>query len=322
MRILLAVLCAWTAIAQDGGVPTVAGAPGPPPTDINGNALGPSERVTVTASDGGPVDGLVVTPLPGSVCVIDFFRKGYITYRNPGVGHNIVCLVSIQMPGFRSVVRSLTDGLKIPMQRLGEREGSTISITSLNVPHGARAAHEKGLLALRQGKWSVAQQRFEDAVRLYPKHAVAWSELGAVLERLSRVDEARTAYLRAESVDPKYVKPLAQLARLEAERGDWDAVVDVFERAVRLNPVEFPGLYYYHAAALFNRRLMLDAEKNARQCTELDTRNEYPRAWLLLGRALAGQRDVAGAAGAFREYLRRSPRAAEAAEIEGWLRSH
>ena len=115
----------------------------------------------------------------------------------------------------------------IVLRRNGKVEGTTVSITSLLAPKDAQKAYQKGRDAARKSKWEEARKQLEIAVGLYPKYAVAWSELGATLEQLKDVDGARKAYQQALAADPKFVNPYLQLARIDldqqavAERGGY-----------------------------------------------------------------------------------------------------
>jgi tetratricopeptide (TPR) repeat protein len=67
----------------------------------------------------------------------------------------------------------------------------------------------------------AAESSFREALAIYPAYAVACSELGAVLEQQDRLREAFAAFRNAVDADPKYIKPMVQLARLAGKPNRW-----------------------------------------------------------------------------------------------------
>jgi tetratricopeptide (TPR) repeat protein len=226
-----------------------------------------------------------------------------------------VCVVRIRLAGYRQAEVTLRNGAVIVLKRIGDHEGSTVSVTTLKAPEEARKAYGQGAAAMSQKKWARAQAGFERAVAIYPDYAPAWSELGEVFLEQSKPKEARAAYERALEADPKYVKPYLQLTRLALNEGRTQDAVGIAERALELNPVEFPGIYFYYAVANYNLKRLDVAERSARRAIELDADHEIPRAENLLGSVLAAKGDQRGAIEHLRRYLAISPQATDAAEV-------
>ena len=158
------------------------------------------------------------------------------------------CSVTIWLKGYRKASVTLHDGAVIVLKQIGDPEGSTVSVTALHVPKEAAKAYDKGLGAMSDGKLSGAQKQFEHAVALYPDYAQAWSQLGEVLEQQSEPKEAADACEHALKADPKYIRPYLQLIRLAVGGKRMEDAVALGERAMQLDPVEFPGIYYYYDA--------------------------------------------------------------------------
>jgi tetratricopeptide (TPR) repeat protein len=202
------------------------------------------------------------------------------------------------------------------LKRMGLHEGSTVSATALNAPEPAKKAYGKGVNAMNDEKWPVAQKNFEKAVEIDPDYAQAWSDLGEVLQKQSKPTEARAAWEKAVQADPKYIKPYIQLTALDlAEKRSEDAV-EIGGKAVAMNPLEFPQLYFYYAAANYNLKHLDVAETSARRATELDNAHEIPRAELLLGSILVAKGDRAGGLQHFRKYLEIVPKAPDADQVK------
>jgi Flp pilus assembly protein TadD len=204
-------------------------------------------------------------------------------------------LLKVMLPGYRSYSGNVRDQQVIVLSRLGEHEGSTVSVTSLSAPEKAKKAFERAESAVSRQKWPVAQRYFERATSLYPAYAMAWSDLGTTMEAQGRTDDAATAYHKAADADPKYIKPLVQLAGLAGKQQHWEVERQNAALALKLHPVEFPSVYFYLAEANFQLGHYVEAEEAARGAIEIDQHHEFPQVYLLLAavQAQKGDRDAA-----------------------------
>lgn len=237
------------------------------------------------------------------------------------------CELRAALPGYRSDVVSLAgrkafdnpDVGVIILHRLGNVEGTTISATSLNAPKDAKKAYEKGREALKKKKTADARKELEKAVGLYPKYAAAWFELGLAQEAENQVEQARTSYAKALEADAKFINPYLALALIQAKDKKWKEVVDTTDRAIKLNPFDFPQAYFYNSVANFNLGNTEAAEKSAREAQKLDTAHRYPKVEHLLGIILADRREYGAAAEQMRNYLKFAPGAQDAATVRTQL---
>lgn len=224
------------------------------------------------------------------------------------------CELRAVMPGYRSDVVNLAsrkfmdnpDVGTIILHRLGNVEGLTISGTSLNAPKDARKAFDKGHEALTKNKLDDAQKNLEKAVEIYPKYAVAWYDLGVTSERRHNTEEARKAFNQALTADPKYINPYDGLAQIAARERKWDDVVEITDKMIRLNPVDFPQAYFFNAVGNLNLSRLDPAEKSAKELIHMDSRHQIPRAEHVLGVILLNKQDYSGAAAHLRKYVETS----------------
>jgi tetratricopeptide (TPR) repeat protein len=207
----------------------------------------------------------------------------------------------------------------IVLRRMGNVEGSTISATSLQAPKDAKKAYEKGRNELKKKKFDNAEKELQKAVTAYPKYAVAWFELGLAQELQNRSDDARKSYGEALGADPKFIKPYIQLAGISARENKWQEVADTSDRAIKLDPYDFPVAYFYNSIANYNLGKLDVAEKSAREAQKLDTQHRFPRVNHLLGVILADRRDYTGAAASLRDYLKLVPNAQDADRVRSQL---
>ncbi|HTQ53331.1 MAG TPA: tetratricopeptide repeat protein [Bryobacteraceae bacterium] len=260
------------------------------------------------------------------VCnIVNAFANGLIIYIVPVVidpGSDPIthhwddkCMITVWLKGYRKADVALHDGAVITLKPIGDPEGSTVSVTALHVPKEAAKAYDKGLQALTDGKLRGAQKQFERAVAFYPDYARAWSQLGEVLEQQSQPKEAADACQRALQADPKYIRPYLQLIRLAVNGKRMEDATVLGEQAFRLDPVEFPGIFYYDAVANYELKHADAAEKSVRRTIDLDKSHDYPAAEALLGKILADKGDVHGALEHFTKYVKLAPKADDVGAI-------
>jgi tetratricopeptide (TPR) repeat protein len=237
------------------------------------------------------------------------------------------CELRAALPGYRSQVVQLAgrrlldnpDVGTIILKRLGNVEGVTLSITSMQAPKDAKKAYEKGASALKKEKLDEAERELQKAVSIYPEYASAWQDLGYVYERKEKLDDARDAYEKALKADAKFVKPYMHLAGIYAREQKWEDVVTATDRVLRLNPYDFPGAYFYNAVANLNLQNLDAAEKSAREGIKQDELHRLPKLEHVLGVVLAQKNDLNGASEHMKAYLKFSPNAKDADFVRNQL---
>lgn len=237
------------------------------------------------------------------------------------------CEIRASYPGYRSDAVSLVGHRymdnpeigTIVLRRNGQVEGTTVSITSLLAPKEAQKAYQKGRDAARKSKWEEARKQLQNAVGLYPKYAIAWSELGTALEQLKDVDGARKAYQQALAADPKFVNPYLQLAHIDLDRQQWQSAADTSSQAIRLDPLNFPSAYVYNSLAEYNLKHLDAAEASAREALKLDTSHSYPLSDRIMAAISTVKGDLTAAAQYLRSYLKSAPSAGDAAMVRQQL---
>ncbi len=253
--------------------------------------------------------------------------------RNTGYGASSTerslsgCELRAVLPGFRSDSVNLSmhrsfdnpDVGTIILHRIAGIQGTTISYSSLNAPKDAARAFEKGREALRKEKQPEAEKQFRKAVELYPAYATAWYELGRIEETRNQLKEASEDFRKSIDADPKYVSPYLALSNIAAHKSDWAQTLDLTDRALRLNAIEFPQAYYYNAVANLNLRHLDEAEKSAREAIKLDTRKNFVKLEQLLAAILIEKQDYPGAAKSMRAYLESNPQASDAVQVRARL---
>jgi len=233
------------------------------------------------------------------------------------------CEVQAVLAGFSSETVELTSRMsnlestdvgRIVLHRLEHVEGTSISVTSILAPSAAKKALEKGREEEKKGKWDKAEQSFEKAVQIYPKYAVAWSELGQAQMRHNDTASAKHSFEQSVAADPKYVNPYEGLARLAFDANQWPQVVETTAKLLALNPVNFPDAYFFNGVANFHLKNLDAAEKSARQGLRVDDGHQIPKMDYLLGMILLQKGDYPGATEHMTQYLHWAKQPSDVAE--------
>ncbi len=238
------------------------------------------------------------------------------------------CELRAQLPGYRSSVVILRGDQSIgpiidvgtivlcPLERV---PGTTVSATNLQAPKDAKKALERAQKAVQKNKLEEAEKDLRSAVEIYPKYAGAWLALGQVYQRQNRKDDARLAFAKASEADASYVNPYVELARIAAQEQNWQQVADITERALTLDPLDFPDAYVMNSLANFNLKKLDVAEKSARKAQRLDSYHRFPQPYLILASISQQKQDFAGEAQQLRNFLKYAPQAANAGRVRSRL---
>lgn len=249
---------------------------------------------------------------------------------NPGPTRGITerelvgCEFRAELPGHQSDViqlagRRVLDNPEIGvivLRRMSNVQGFTFSLTTANAPKEARKAFEKGQSLARKKKPAEAEPHLRKAVEIYPKFAAAWFELGNALEAQKKVEEARSAYEKSVEADPKFIGPHLSLLQLALNSRDWEQIASRSETVLKLNPFNYPQVWFVHGAAAYNLGQRAAAEKSAREAIRLDPNHRNPRAYSLLAHILAEKGDYAGALEHMKGYLSFAPDAPDADTVK------
>ncbi|MBI5084007.1 MAG: tetratricopeptide repeat protein [Acidobacteria bacterium] len=225
------------------------------------------------------------------------------------------CEFKADLPGYRSDIvqlsgRRVMDNPEvgtIVLHRMANVQGFTYSLTSANAPKDAKKAFEKGVELNKKKKYADAEPQLRKAVELYPKYALAWYELGKSLDMQKKPVEAKQAFEESIAADAKFVSPHLELLQQAVTSRDWNLIAERSDTVLKLNPFNFPNVWFMNGAAYYNLKKLDVAEKSAREAVKLDTQHRNPRAAQLLGYILSDKGDYPGALEQMRGYLSFAP---------------
>ncbi len=152
------------------------------------------------------------------------------------------CDLRAVLPGFVSGTINLTnhnefdssDVGTIILRRIGNVDGTTISMTSLHAPKDALKAYEKGRELLKKEKSDEAEKNFQKAVDVYPQYAAAWYQLG-LLQTRSQMEQAQMSFNKAIEADPKFVSPYLSLTMIQVQSKNWQKAIELSDAVIKLN---------------------------------------------------------------------------------------
>jgi Tfp pilus assembly protein PilF len=230
------------------------------------------------------------------------------------------CSLSADAPGFQSNTILLSRyrsmdrndiGIIILTPR-GGVQGSIVSATSLAAPKKARVSFDKGMKELQKGdemNSGKTMQALEEAVKIYPEYAAAWTFLGQVRLQAGDAGGARAAFEKAVEADPQYARPFEPLARIAASQNDWSRVYEVTSLALRAAPGDMQ-MRWFRAVSQFELKDHDDAidSLSSLQSDEASAR-QYPQTHHVLGMIYAERGQYADAADEYRRYLELVPTA-------------
>jgi tetratricopeptide (TPR) repeat protein len=238
------------------------------------------------------------------------------------------CELSASLAGFSSDKISLDGRVngsenidlgRIVLHRLTNVEGLTISATTASAPGAARKAFSKGQEQEVKGQWEEARKSLEKAVRLYPKFAAGWFELGTVQMQLKERATARASFEQSIVADEKYINPYHALMRLAVGDHDWHRVIEVSDKLLALNPVNFPDAWYFNGVGHFFMEDFAGAEKSARRGLAMDGAHRVQKLEYLLGMTLLKTNAYAEAARHMQAYLQMVKNPADISEAQRQL---
>jgi tetratricopeptide (TPR) repeat protein len=135
----------------------------------------------------------------------------------------------------------------------------------------------------RASEWDGDPAQWEDAIVAYrrvvaidPTYAAAWNNLGLLLHRMGRYDEAEGAYASALEQDPNCCEAAYNLGSLHEDRGvPEDAILD-YRRALELSP-DYADAHFNLAGALARNGRDGEAIKHWQRYLELDSGSPWAR---------------------------------------------
>jgi tetratricopeptide (TPR) repeat protein len=223
------------------------------------------------------------------------------------------CEVRVSVPGYLPMTKSITEPAEITgidvgtlhLTRAAGVAGSSISVTSLQVPNDARKEFERGEKEARSNHLDLAAQHLEKSVTEYDKYAAAWNDLGNVYATDKETEKSRQAFQKAIAADPHYIPPYLGLAQLEMQNQEIEPAVETAGKALELDP-SIGVANFIQTIGYFKLNRLDDAEKSA-QLTEKGPHQTMADLHVVHAEILVQKQDYPNAAAQIRAYLKEFP---------------
>lgn len=173
----------------------------------------------------------------------------------------------------------------------------------------AVAEYKRGCELVREGgRENEASEALSRAIEKYERHAAAYERRGYVNYKLKNFNDALYDFSKSIAINPNNPDPHYGCGKVKMMKNDWDGAAQDFEQAIKLSLALQP---IHWLARQKKGDCLLHAKKFAEAATELkrflersfakDDPNfaRRPHAWISLGKALLGLKDVNSALDAF-----------------------
>ena len=228
-------------------------------------------------------------------------------------------VVSENVRVFRGMPTVVTISLGESAGEASVSKAGVISVSELgsDVPKAARKEFELGNKAVENKKADEAIGHFRSAVALYPAFVMAHNNLGVQLLGEGKLDEAAEELKKAIELDQKAFNPKLNLGIVLVEQERFFEATLILEQAIALGPNSASAHLHLGMARLKLENLE-DAETHLKAAYALGG-SSYSIALFHLGELYMKKGDREAALKSFKEYLRASPTAPNAAQAQKYV---
>lgn len=103
-------------------------------------------------------------------------------------------------------------------------------------PNDAKYLLMQGNRSIERGAYSEAIGFYQDLIRINPRDAAAFNNLGAALSKLGRYKEAEAYFYQAIKIDPDFPDAHSNMGQAHLLKGQYAAAEQFLRRAIKLNP--------------------------------------------------------------------------------------
>ena len=185
------------------------------------------------------------------------------------------------------------------------------------VPVAAVKEFDRAGKAAKEGKAAEAIEHFRRAISIYPDYLMAHNDLGTQLMSLGKLDEAEEEFRRAIKIGPKVFNPQLNLGIILVQSHKFSEAATTLETALSLD-ASSPSAHFFAGLAFMGTDDLARAEKELKSAYELGG-SSLSLALFHLGQLYMSQGKREEAARAFESYLRETPKAANAEQVERLL---
>jgi tetratricopeptide (TPR) repeat protein len=200
----------------------------------------------------------------------------------------------------------------------GDTSGATQAFKkALELKNDMKGAHYYlGNVALKEDDAAGALKEYEEELKLSSDSQPLLMKLAQAASQSGDLDKAIGALERAVALDPTQPEPLVQLASVYEQKGDKAKADETYQKVAAIDPHNAAVLFFNVGVKAWNQNPPKSKEATAAYQKAIEIDPSYAQAHRELGKVLMAQQDFKGALTHFQEYLKLSPAAPDAKEIQ------
>jgi tetratricopeptide (TPR) repeat protein len=152
---------------------------------------------------------------------------------------------------YYEIERDLMDSCAYLKTLLNSNE--KVSKKSISKNDDAKYFYTQGQNASKINNYEEAIKYYLEAVKLDPKFAFAWDNLGVSYRKMNMYKEAIEAYKKSLEIDPKSITPLQNIAVTYQYAKEYEKSVESYKNLIALLPNDPEG-YYGAGQSLYNMK--------------------------------------------------------------------
>ncbi len=192
--------------------------------------------------------------------------------------------------------------------------GSTVSVVNLMAPPKAVHEFETGCERAEKGKYEDALGRLKKALQIYGAYPAVYNEMGIIQRRLKQLAQAEEMFRKAIELDPKWLEPYLNLAKLQMANSEFSDMFKTTSKALALD-ANHPSLHFFQAVGFFNSNQLDASEKEALLAEQNGRGVSIPEVQMLLGTVYEARGQKAEAVNRYRLFLKQAPESSSAAKV-------
>ncbi len=198
--------------------------------------------------------------------------------------------------------------------RTGGDKSVSVAMLDQKVPSAAKREFDSASRFAAEGNAIESIAALRRAIAIYPNYLMAHNDLGAQLLEQGQLDEAGAELRAAIKIDPKAGNPQINLGIVLERQNNFAESLATLDKALSLEPAS-PAAHLYAGMASVKLNDTSRGEKELKAAYDLGG-TSYAVALLHLGQLYMKKGEREMAIKAFESYLRESPNAANAAQVE------
>jgi tetratricopeptide (TPR) repeat protein len=200
----------------------------------------------------------------------------------------------------------------------GDTSNATLAFKKgLELKPDMKGAHfYLGNAALKDDDAAGALKEYEEELKLSSDSQPVLSQLAQAAAQTGDLDKAIGALDRAVALDPQKPEVLMQLASVYEQKGDKAKADETYQKVAAIDPHNAAVLFYNVGVKAWNQNPPRSKEATSAYKKAIEIDPTYAQAHRELAKVMMAQQDFKGALQHFQEYLKLSPSAPDAREIQ------